>query len=143
MSRVQYDTVTCTPHVKPDAEKPWVTKESNKILHFWFDPRKTQTLLEAAEAIEAWAVCEYEKEKEQFKASIDNVPSCSGCCVAGVSDNEYHLTIIKMEIRGESYDREAMAVKYTNELLRDAEPITLRTAEGHENAPKRGKCTIL
>ena len=141
MSRVQYGTATCTPHVKPDAEKPWVTKESNTILHFWFDPRKTQTLLEVAEAIETWAVNEYQKETKQFEGSIDNVPCCLRCCIQ-INDNEYHATITEMEIRGESYDREAMATKYTNELLRDAEPITLRT-ENHGNTPVKVRCTIL
>ena len=142
MSRVQYGIATCTPHFKPDAEKPWVTKESNTIIHFWFDPRKTQTLLEAAEAIETWAAYEYQNEtKKQVKASIDNVPCCMRCCLH-INDNEYHAAITKMEIRGESYDRDAMAVKYTNELFRDGEPITLRT-ENHGNAPVTLRCAIL
>ena len=51
---VGYSTTVCTPHFKPDAEKPWVTKENKESIHFWFNPYKTQTLLEVAESIEAW-----------------------------------------------------------------------------------------
>ena len=33
-------SLSCTPHFKFDAEKPWVTKESVSSLHYWFNPEK-------------------------------------------------------------------------------------------------------
>ena len=138
-SHVGYGTVTCTPHCKPDAENPWVTKETKELIHYWFNPGKIQTLLEVAETIEAWATREYEEEAKQAKASMNAVP-CS-CCIV-IKDNEFHATITKMEIRGVSYNREEMAHKYARDCLHDAEPVTLK-AEARGGMTVQPCCTIL
>jgi len=134
MTLVPY-SVTCIPHFKPDTEKPWVTSESNVLMHYWFNPGKKQTLLEVAESIEAWALHEYEEEITQTKAYMDS--TCCTCCII-VNYNEFHMTINKMDIRGVTYDHEAMATK-SNDCLHNEEPIILR-AEAHGGI---SMCTIL
>ena len=64
----------------------------------------------------------YQEEMEQAKASIKEISCLIRGCLC-ISENELHATITKMEIRGEFYDREAMAGNRTNGLLHDAEPI--------------------
>ena len=125
MSQVGYSTVTCTLHFKPDAETPWVTKESNILIHYWFNPRRIQTLLEVAETIEAWASREYTEEIQQTKASINEMCCCFRCCLC-IDFNEIRATVTKMEIRGISYDRGTMALEYDSDCFHDAEPITLK-----------------
>jgi len=117
-------SVTCTPHFKSDAEKPWVTRESGVLIHYWFNPGKTETLLEVAECIEAWALHEYEEEIKQTKTNLTSTWSLHCCAIINYS--KYQVTINKMDIRGVTYDREAMAIKTVNDCLRDEEPITLR-----------------
>ena len=73
MSQIGYSTVTCTPHLKPDAEKPWVTKETTELIYYWFNPGKTtQTLLEVAETIKVaiWATHKCEEEMQQVHERI-------------------------------------------------------------------------
>ena len=124
-----HTSITCTPHFKSDAEKPWIIKETSTLIHYWFNPGKPHTLLEVAEAIEVWVVSEYAEDIKQAKAIYD-----SSCCIKA-NYTEPQATIYKMEIRGVSYDRETMAVKYTNECLHDEEPITVR-------AESRGGVTV-
>ena len=108
-----YGSITCTPHLKLDADNPWVTKESSvhgkEEVHYWFNPGKAHTLLQAAETIEVWLT-------RQHIQHVQNL---------NVKTTEYHLTINTMEIRGVPYDRQTMAGTYANEHLRSEEPITL------------------
>ena len=85
---VGYSTATCASHFKPDAEEPWVTKETKELMHYWFNPRRTQTLLEVAETIEAWAICEYNEEIQHVKASIINKMCCCFHCFLCISFKE-------------------------------------------------------
>ena len=112
-------SLCCTPHFKPDAEKPWVTRESASSLHYWYNPEKGQTLLEVVEQIEAWIRYDYE-ETVQTTA-------------------RYNINILSMEIRGVKYTREELATKTASETLRNEEPFTLRI-HGGQRGPS---CLIL
>jgi len=103
--------VTCTPHFKSDVENPWVTRESKILLHYWFDPDKTKTLLQVAENIEAWAVGDYQVQVQQTNI----------CCPP-----RFHLYISYVEIRGRTYGRQEMATLSTSRALYDNEPFNMR-----------------
>ena len=121
-SQGRYAVLTCTPHFNSDTDNPWVTKENDKekVLHYWFNPEKKQTLLEVAEGIEAWLLQEYEVVIKQEKAHF------SGSLCVKVKSSEYHIAINTMEINGIHYDRETMAIKYATECLHDEQPIILK-----------------
>ena len=112
MAQVAYSSVTCTPHFKQDADKPWVTRESQVLVHFWFNPDRTQTLLQVAESIEAWAQNDYQQQLQQAPLA---------CCAGS-----YSIIINNMEIRGTTYDRQAFATLYTINILHNEEPFTMR-----------------
>ena len=118
-------SVSCTPHFKPDAETPWVTKESITSVHYWFNPEKRQTLLEVVEQIEGWINHDFEETTKEIE------PLCESCFCS------YSINIRNIEIRGVKYNREALATKTTFESLCNEEPITLRFSS------KRIPCTIL
>ena len=107
-------SISCTPHFKPDAEKPWVTRESTTSLHYWFNPEKRQTLIEVVEQIEAWSSYDF----EELVKNLENVPSC---CFSGYTMNIKHI-----EIRGVKYNREVLATKTTSESFCNEEPFTVR-----------------
>ena len=111
-------SLCCTPHFKPDAEKPWVTKESVSSLHYWYNPEKGQTLLEVAEQIEAWMRYDFEETLQ--------------------TTARYNMNILSMEIRGVKYTREELATKTASETLDNEEPFTLRI-RGRQGGP----CLIL
>lgn len=102
-------SLCCTPHFKPDAEKPWVTRESASSLHYWFNPEQGQTLLEVVEQIEAWIHQDYQETLQR---------------------RGYTMNILNMEIRGVKYNREELATKTTRENLHNEEPFTLRFRGG-------------
>ena len=112
-------SLCCTPHFKPDAEKPWVTKESVSSLHYWYNPEKGQTLLEVVEQIEAWMRYDFEETLQ--------------------TTARYNMNILSMEIRGVKYTREELATKTASETLRNEEPFTLRI-RGGQRGPS---CLIL
>ena len=68
-----------------------------------------------------------------MKESISE--TCSFDCN---SYNEQHMTITRMEICGDFYDRETMAVKHASNCLHDAKPIADKTCGGLGM-----RCTIL
>ena len=111
-------SLCCTPHFKPDAEKPWVTKESVSSLHYWYNPEKGQTLLEVVEQIEAWM-------RYDFEDTLQTTVS-------------YNMNILSMEICGVKYTREELATKTASESLCNEEPFTLRI-----RGRQRGPCLIL
>ena len=45
-------TLSCTPHFKDDAERPWITQESITSVSLWFNPDGGSTLEDIAETIE-------------------------------------------------------------------------------------------
>ena len=108
-------SISCTPHFKSDAERPWVTRESVTSLHYWYNPEKEQTLLEVAEQIERWIHYDYEAL----------VPRKTGLFAS------YAMNILSMEIRGVEYDRQALAIKTTRDSYRNEEPFTIRFDTKH------------
>ena len=113
-------SISCTPHFKHDAEKPWVTKESASSMHYWFNPEKEQTLIEVVEQIEEWIRYDF----------------------AEVTQNHnYHMGVQSMEIRGINYTREELANKTTGGYLHDEEPFTLRI-NSIRTAPAGPGCVI-
>ena len=99
-------SISCTPHFVPDAESPWVTKESLTSMHYWFNPENKQTLLQVVEQIEAWA-------SHDYQVTLRNIGG-------------YTMNIMNMEIRGVMYNRDVLAGKTTNEYFRNEETFTLR-----------------
>ena len=123
-------SISCTPHFKPDAERPWVTRESVTSLHYWYNPEKEQTLLEVAEQIERWIHHDYEALVSR-RTGLFPV---------------YAMNILSMEIRGVEYDRQALATKTTRDSYRNEEPFTIRfdTKQGRgQTEVHRGICAIL
>lgn len=119
-------SVSCTPHFKPDAESPWVTKESITSVHYWFNPEKRQTLLEVVEQIEGWIYHDFSETAQEIE------PVCKSCFCA------YSINIWSMEIRGVKYNRETLRRKTTFESLCNEEPFTLRL-----QSRRIGCCTVL
>ena len=107
-------SVSCTPHFKPDAEAPWVTKDSITSFHYWFNPEKRQNLLEVIELIEGWVYHDFSETAQEIE------PVSKSCFCA------YSISIRSIEIRGIKYNREALASKTTFESLCNEEPFTLR-----------------
>lgn len=107
-------SISCTPHFIPDAEKPWVTRESTTSLHYWFNPENRQTLMEVVEQIEAWSSYDFEE-------IVKNLENVTDCCFSG-----YTMNIMNMEIRGVKYNREVLATKTTSECFCNEETFTLR-----------------
>ena len=101
-------SISCTPHFKPDAERPWVTRESVTSLHYWYNPKTAQTLLEVAEQIERWIQYDYKALKLRLWG------------------NQYNMNILCMEIRGVEFDRDVLATKTTTDNFYNEEPFTLR-----------------
>jgi len=118
-------SISCTPHFKDDAENPWITRESQLLIHYWFNPGKTQTLHQVVESIEAWGLNEYQQQVQRSSALK--------CCYP-----DYSLTIDNVEIRGTTYDRQAMTTLYTSSALHNEEPFTMRV-----HARVLVRCTIL
>ena len=119
-------SISCTPHFKHDAEKPWVTKESASSMHYWFNPEKEQTLIEVVKQIEEWIRYDF------AEVTLNRM-------------RNYHMGVQNMEIRGINYKREELANKTTGGNLRDEEPFTLRinsmyAATAH--APTAPRCII-
>jgi len=121
-------SISCTPHFIPDAESPWVTRESVTSMHYWFNPEKNQTLFEVVEQIEAWAHYDFEETLRNLEREVP------GCCFAG-----YTMNIMNMEIRGIKYNREVLAAKTTNDFFHNEETFTLRF-RSRRVAPT---CTVL
>lgn len=125
-SLVQFVNVTCVPHFKPDAEASWVTKESKHLIHYWFNPNMTSTLLQVAGDIEAWA-------DNDYLTRINRLPAP---CVVG----RYHLTVETMDIRGATYDRQKMAQSDASSILHDAEHFNIGV---YGSVPCVCCCTII
>ena len=105
-------SISCTPHFKPDAERPWVTREFVTSLHYWYNPKTEQTLLEVAEQIEKWIQYDHDALRSRQRGFSQNVP--------------YNIEILCMEIRGVNFDREVLATKTTTDSFYNEEPFTLR-----------------
>ena len=103
-----YMSISCTPHFKPDAERPWVTRESATSLHYWYNPKTEQTLLEVVEQIERWIQYDYKALNPRSMR------------------NQYNMNILCMEIRGVEFDRDVLAAKTTTDNFYNEEPFTLR-----------------
>ena len=101
-------SISCTPHFKPDAERPWVTRESVTSLHYWYNPKTEQTLLKVVEQIERWIQYDYKALKQ------------------GSVLNQYNMTILCIEIRGVEFDRDVLATKTTTDNFYNEEPFTFR-----------------
>ena len=122
-------SVNCTPHFKPDAEKPWVTRESPTFIHYWFNPEKEQTLIEVVEQIEAWIHYDWTEIWPNRRYMRENPLG--------------YMTAHSMEIRGVKYTREELANKTTRENFRNEEPFTLRFNPGREDVgPSTSSCRI-
>ena len=105
-------SISCTPHFKPDAQRPWVTRESVTSLHYWYDPKTEQTLLEVAEQIEKWIQYDFAALRAQGHRSSYR--------------EQYNMNILCMEIRGVEFNREVLATKTTTDNFNNEEPFTLR-----------------
>jgi len=105
--------ITCIPHFKDDADNPWVTKKSDVLIHYWFNPDETHNLLQVAESIEAW-------NQNHFQQTMQEI-GLLACCVCN-----YSFIICNMEIRGKIYDWQAFEILSTKSILHNEEPFTMR-----------------
>ena len=80
---VHRTTITCTPHIKEDAERPWITQEGDGQISVWMHPKSSMTLEEVAKLVENAAVSQAESQAEetqdinlhyQYSATIHNNP---------------------------------------------------------------------
>ena len=130
MSQVTVISITCTPHFKHDAENAWVTREGQGSIHYWFNPDKIKTLLEMAESIEAWSLNDFQQQAGQVAMPC---PCCKPPSV------DYSLTINSMEIRGRTYDRQAMASCEVSSTIHNEEPFNISV----RSSTRVAVCTIL
>jgi len=101
---------TLIPHFKPDTETSYITSEYHRIIHYWFNPDKVETLLNVIEDIEDWFVKEFEDK------NLDIKPCCSGT---------YTITMQYLEVQGARCYRQEMSTLDAVTVLHDKQPIIM------------------
>ena len=99
-----------TPHFKPDTENSYVTREYHLMIHYWFNPGKTETLLDVIENIEDWVVKEFEEKNMDIQY-----------CYSG----NYTFTVQHLEMQGTRYYRQEMSTLDAVTVLHDKQPINM------------------
>ena len=89
-------TVTCTPHFKNDAERPWITQEGVGIISISLHPNSEITLEEVAKLIENFA-------SRQVADQIATQPT-----VTQTMNVQFRSTVYNMTFRGEIIQRAQM-----------------------------------
>ncbi len=104
--------MTCTPHYKQDADRPWVTQEGVGIISLWMNPNTRMTIEDVANLIEGFAS---NQVAEQLAAQ-------PGAQIANV---KFENTIHNMTFRGQTIRRELFASYLATDYMHDGEAFNL------------------
>ena len=103
-------TYSCTPHYKEDADKPWVTLESELAYSIWLSPKSSMTLEDVAKLIESFVTGQI----SQQLAHKDPVVNYN-----------YEGVVRSMIFRGQDIQRTQMANYSVKDYVREGEPFNL------------------
>ena len=107
-------TYSCTPHYKEDADKPWVTLESELAYSIWLSPKSSMTLEDVAKLIESFVTGQI----SQQLAHKDPVVNYN-----------YEGVVRSMIFRGQDIQRTQMANYSVKDYVREGEPFNLVFAQ--------------
>ena len=106
-------TVTCTPHFKNDADRPWITQEGVGIISISLHPKSDITLEDVAKLIENFA-------SRQVSDQLATQPGA-----AQTMNIQFRSTVYNMTFRGEIIQRAQMVNHRAIDYMRDGEPFNL------------------
>ena len=106
-------TVTCTPHFKNDAERPWITQEGVGIISISLHPKSEITLEDVAKLIENFA-------SRQVADRLATQPT-----VTQIMNVQFRRTVYNMTFRGEIIQRAQMVNYRAVDYMYDGEPFNL------------------
>ena len=98
-------TISCTPHFKDDAVRPWITQDSITSASLWFNPGGGSTLEDIAETIENFV--------QTMPGYSNQIASCS---------------LRSLTVRGEVFmkDSSMMSSYKAGDKLHHLEPFTVQ-----------------
>ena len=99
-------TISCTPHFKDDAERPWITQDSITSVSLWFNPGGGSTLEDIAETIENFV--------RTMPGYSHQIASCS---------------LQSLTVRGEVFRKNMMSSYMAGDKLHDLEPFTVQVKQ--------------
>ena len=108
-------TVTCTPHFKNDADRPWITQEGAGIISISLHPNSDITLENVAKLIENFA----------SRQVTDRRATTAHPTALQVMDIQFRNTVYNMTFRGEIIQRAQMVNYRAVDYMRDGEPFNL------------------
>ena len=108
-------TYSCTPHYKEDADKPWVTLESQLAFSIWLSPKSSMTLEDAAKLIESFAAGQVSQQLAQTAAHRPYVHA----------NLDYQGVVYIMTFRGRNIQRSQMTNCSVKDYMREGEPFNL------------------
>ena len=106
-------TVTCTPHFKIDAERPWITQEGVGIISISLHPKSEITLEDVAKLIENFS-------SRQVADRLATQP-----ILTQAMNVQFRHTVDDITIRGEIIQRAQMVNYRAVDYLYDGEPFNL------------------
>ena len=106
-------TVTCTPHFKNDAERPWITQEGVGIISISLHPKSEITLEDVAKLIENFS-------SRQVADQVATQPT-----ITQTVNFQFRSTVYNMTFRGEIIQRAQMVTYRAVDYMRDGEPFNL------------------
>ena len=106
-------TVTCTPHFKNDADRPWITQEGVGIISISLHPKSDITLEDVAKLIENFASRQVTDQRATQPAAIQAM------------NIQFRNTVYNMTFRGEIIQRAQMVNYRAVDYMRDGEPFNL------------------
>ena len=106
-------TVSCTPHFKNDAERPWITQEGVGIISISLHPKSEITLEEVAKLIENFS-------SRQVADQVATQPT-----ITQTVNFQFRSTVYNMTFRGEIIQRAQMVTYRAVDYMRDGEPFNL------------------
>ena len=104
-------TFSCTPHYKEDADKPWVTLESELAFSIWLSPKSSMTLEDAAKLIENFAAGQVSRQ-----LALRDDP---------VVNYNYQGVVCSMTFQGQDIQRTQMTNCSAKDYMREGEPFNL------------------
>ena len=103
-------TVTCTPHFKNDADRPWITQEGVGIISISLHPKSDITLENVAKLIENFASRQVTATQQEAIQAMHI---------------QFRKTVYNMTFRGEIIQRAQMVNYRAVDYMRDGEPFNL------------------
>ena len=106
-------TCSCTPHYKEDADKPWVTLESEQAYSIWLSPKSSMTLEDAAKKIENF------EERQVYQQLAEEA------ALNPLANYNYQGTVCNMTFQGQVIQRSHMTDYSAKDYMREGESFNL------------------